>query len=79
MKDDNNWIKDMDANTIKYILGLQEINKSLIKTLKIYGNLLRKTKFENENHEEIQNAIENIDKVIASAKKVNLLQEITLH
>ncbi len=53
---DNNWIKDMDANTIKYIVGLQEINKSLIKTLKIYGNLLRKAKFENENYEEIQNA-----------------------
>ena len=76
---DNNWIKNMDANTIKYILGLQEINKCLIKTLKIYSNLLRKTKFENENHEEIQNAIGNIDKVIASAKKLNLLQEITLH
>jgi hypothetical protein len=76
---DNNWIKDMDANTIKYIVGLQEINKSLIKTLKIYGNLLRKAKFENENHEEIQNAIGNMDKVIAAAKKLNLLQEITLH
>lgn len=76
---DNNWIKDMDANTIKYIVGLQEINKSLIKTLKIYGGLLRKTKFENENHEEMQKAIGSIDKVIASVEKLNLLQEITLH
>ena len=69
----------MDANTIKYIVGLQEINKSLIKTLNIYGNLLRKTRFENENHEEIQNAIGSIDKVIASVEKLNLLQEFTLH
>jgi len=76
---DNNWIKNMDANTIKYIVGLQEINKSLIKTLNIYGNLLRKTRFENENHEEIQNAIGSIDKVIASVEKLNLLQEFTLH
>ena len=76
---DNNWIKDMDANTIKYIVSLQEINKSLIKTLKLYGNLLRKAKFENENYEEIQNAIGSIDKVIVSANKLNLLQEITLH
>jgi AICAR transformylase/IMP cyclohydrolase PurH len=76
---DNNWIKDMDANTIKYIVGLQEINKSLIKTLKIYGGLLRKTKFENENHEEMQKAIGSIDKVIASVEKLNLLQEFTLH
>jgi len=76
---DNKWIKDMDANTAKYIVGLQEINKSLIKTLKIYGDLLRKAKFENENPEEIQNAIGNVDEVIASAKKLNLLQEITRH
>jgi len=76
---DNNWIKDMDANTTKHIVALQEINKSLIKTLKLYGNLLRKAKFENENYEEIQNAIGSIDKVIVSANKLNLLQEITLH
>ena len=69
----------MDANTIKYIVSLQEINKSLIKTLKLYGNLLRKAKFENENYEEIQNAIGSIDKVIVSANELNLLQEITLH
>jgi len=76
---DNDWIKDMDANTTKYIVGLQKINKTLIKTLKIYGDLLRKAKFENENYEEIQNAIRKMDKAIASAKKLNLLQGITLH
>ena len=78
MKDDN-WIKDMDANTIKYIVGLQEINKSLIATLKIYGILLKKAKFEDENHEEIKKAIDNIYKVIASAEKVDPLQKVTLH
>ncbi len=78
MKDDN-WIKDMDANTTKYIIGLQEINKSLIATLKIYGRLLKKVKFEDENHEEIRKAIDNIYNVIASAEKVDFLQKVTLH
>ena len=61
----NSWTKDMDTNTAKYIVGLQQINKSLIKTLKIYGDLLRKSKFENEKHK----VIGNIDKVIASANE----------
>lgn len=78
MKDDN-WIKNMDANTTKYIVGLQEINKSLIATLKIYGRLLKKVKLENENHEEIGKAIDNIYNVIASAEKMDLLQKVTLH
>ena len=78
MKDDN-WIKDVDANTTKYIIGLQEINKSLIATLKIYGSLLKKVKFEDENHEEIKKAIDNIYNVIASAEKMDLLQNVTLH
>jgi len=78
MKDDN-WIKDVDANTTKYIIGLQEINKSLIATLKIYGRLLKKVKFEDENHEEIKKAIDNIYNVIASAEKMDLLQNVTLH
>jgi len=78
MKDDN-WIKNMDANTTKYVVGLQELNKSLIETLKIYGRLLRKGKYEDEDYEEIKKAIDNIDRVGASAEKVDLLQNITRH
>ena len=78
MKDDN-WIKNMDANTTKYVVGLQEINKSLIETLKAYGKLLKKVKYEDENYEEIKKAIDNIDGVVASAEKVDLFQNITRH
>lgn len=78
MKDDN-WIKNMDANTTKYVVALQEINKSLIETLKAYGKLLKKVKFEDENYEEIKKAIDNIGRVVASAEKVDLFQNITRH
>ena len=78
MKDDN-WIKNMDANTTKYVVGLQEINKSLIETLKAYGRLLRKGKYEDEDYEEIKKAIDNIDRVVASAEKLDLFQNITRH
>jgi len=78
MKDDN-WIKNMDVNTTKYVVALQEINKSLIETLKAYGKLLKKVKFEDENYEEIKKAIDNIGRVAASAEKVDLFQNITRH
>ena len=78
MKDDN-WIKNMDVNTTKYVVALQEINKSLIETLKAYGKLLKKVKYEDEDYEEIKKAIDNIDGVVASAEKVDLFQNITRH
>lgn len=78
MKHDE-WIRNMNGKTMQYIVGLQELNKSLIETLKIYGRLLRKGKYEDEDYEEIKKAIYNIDQVGASAEKVDLLQNITRH
>ena len=76
---DNDWIRNIDGKTMQYIVSLQEINKSLIETLKAYGNLLKKVKFEGEHYEEIKKAIDNIDRVVASAEKVDLFQKITRH
>ena len=75
----NEWIRNIDGKAMQYIVGLQEINKSLIEALKAYGRLLKKMKFEHENHEEIKKAIDNIDRVVASAEKVDLFQNITRH
>ena len=76
---DDNWMENLDANTMKYVVGLQEINKSLIKTLKIYGELLKHVKFEDQNRAEIKEAIDNLNKVIGSAEDLTFFQEVTLH
>ncbi|MDY6971861.1 MAG: hypothetical protein SV775_05985 [Thermodesulfobacteriota bacterium] len=75
----DDWIANLDENTMKYVVGLQEINKSLVKTIKIYGELLKHVKFEDKNRAEIRKAIDNLNKVIASAENLTFFQNTTRH
>ncbi|MBW2078275.1 MAG: hypothetical protein JRI71_12135 [Deltaproteobacteria bacterium] len=76
---DSDWMKNVDPDTVNYIVGLQKINKSLVEILKIYGGLLKKVRVQNENHEEIEKAIGNIDNVMVSAEKLDFLRNVTRH
>lgn len=71
--------QELDYQSLGYVLCLIKINRSLMNTLKIYGNLLRKARFEDERQEDIQFAINQLENVLKLAEDYDINCAVTRH
>ncbi len=69
----------LDDQSLSYVMCLININRALLNTLKIYGNLLRKAHFEDERQEAVQFAIDELDHVLTLAEDYDINCAVTRH
>ncbi len=69
----------LDDQSLGYVMCLININRSLLNTLKIYGKLLRKARFEDERQKAIQFAIDKLEYVLTLTEDYDINCAVTRH